>query len=879
MIIKLKKRSGKFILGVLFVLVLPLLAISKHEVILAKEDAIQYVMTMNLGFSHRMNLVDSGDGSFALASKEAGLAYRKLILPSIVKSIPKIIKYKVFGKVFDRMDIDIKYIDFREIMRDRDRALKSTILTDPTVVNAKIKFRGRGYKAKLRLKGDLVDHWASKYRMSFRVRLKGGGTILGNKKFSLHKPYARYHPYDYAFQSMVRGVGNLSPVHNLVHLYVNGTDWGIMDMEEHMSKEFLERLKRKESAVVRFGNEKLWSYTRAHQDPYSRNQDPYSMYRISDPTLFVRLYGSGKNLKNNHYRKMYSYISKHNITNAAHLYDIDSFTRAYLLATAWADWHALLETNSRYYFNPYTLKLEPITTDQLEYLDLKDVKNLISPDLPRQYLSVMSTSSYANNLSDNLNSVSKVVSDTQRYLDDANLFFPVDKKKNGEIVVANFNRMISEQNLYLTPQLEDTAEDDKAQIILPTYKQASGFGEHLHIRHYTDGRLELYNLLPDKVAVKDILFEGESLIEDEFTVPGYLLTSSPVVFTTQLLGIQDEKITVKTEYQGFNRHIKNKITLISDEIENPLLLDTVQGTDFLKRLKNENYELKQGKWVVNEPIVVNGDLYIPPGVNIKFSKNAYLIVKGALTAVGGINEPIVLESSLDSWKGIYVIKANKRSRLNNVIIKNIAALEDGLLKLTGGITFYKSDVDLENVKIEGAVAEDAINIVESIFTMNSVEIINTASDGLDSDFSQGTVSQSIFSNVGGDAMDFSGSNIEIDKVEIVNVKDKAVSGGEGSTINIKNSTFNGIGVGIASKDGSNMFVANTNISDYSLHAVMSYIKKDFYSVPSVELVDCKIDQGEPFVRQIGSNMIVDGIEIPETKVNVKKLYQSEAMKK
>ena len=171
--------------------------------------------------------------------------------------------------------------------------------------------------------------------MSFRVRLKGGGTILGNKKFSLHKPYARCHPYDYVFQSMVRGVGNLSPVHNFVHLYVNGTDWGIMDMEEHMSKEFLERLKRKESAVVRFGNEKLWSYTRTHQDPYSRNQDPYSMYRISDPTLFVHLYGSGKNLKNNHYRKMYSYISKHNINNAAHLYDIDSFTKAYLLATAW----------------------------------------------------------------------------------------------------------------------------------------------------------------------------------------------------------------------------------------------------------------------------------------------------------------------------------------------------------------------------------------------------------------------------------------------------------------------------------------------------------------------------------------------------------------
>ena len=129
---------------------------------------------MNLGFSHRMNLVDSGDGSFGLASKEAGLAYRKLILPSIVKSIPKIIKYKVFGKVFDRMDIDIKYIDFRKIMRDRDIAIKSTILTDPTVVNAKIKFRGRRYRAKLRLKGDMVDHWAQQIQNEFSSAIKGG---------------------------------------------------------------------------------------------------------------------------------------------------------------------------------------------------------------------------------------------------------------------------------------------------------------------------------------------------------------------------------------------------------------------------------------------------------------------------------------------------------------------------------------------------------------------------------------------------------------------------------------------------------------------------------------------------------------------------------
>jgi hypothetical protein len=379
-------------------------------------------MTMDLGFSHRMNLVDEGNGLFPLSSEEGSKAFRKWILPSLVNSIPKIIHYKMTGEDFERLDIDIKYADYQKIIMDRNKALKENLLSDRTVVNAKLKFRGRKFKAKLRLKGDMADHWFSKYRMSFRVRVKGKNTILGYKKFSVQKPGSRYYPYDYVFQSMMREAGNLSSVHSFAHLHVNGTDWGIMDIEEHMSKEFLEKLKRKESAIIRFSNEKSWAYNYTHQEPYIK-------YRISDPSLYVHLYGSRKYLKNDQYRKMYSYILKHSINYDSYLYDVDSFTKSYILATAWADWHTLLDYNSKYYLNPYTLKLEPITTDQLEYFVLKDLKSVGHPTLPRQYLSVMSTRSYANNLSENLRSVNNVVSDMQRYLDDAGLFFPVDRKK------------------------------------------------------------------------------------------------------------------------------------------------------------------------------------------------------------------------------------------------------------------------------------------------------------------------------------------------------------------------------------------------------------------------------------------------------------------
>lgn len=871
MIIKLKKINAKPLLCILLILFLSLFTINEQQLRTAKQDVIQYLLAMNLGFSYQMNLVDKGDGLFQLASEAGGIAYRKSILPSIFGSIPKIINYKISGDNFERIDIDIKYLDYQKLMVDRDRAIETGLMSDHTVIEGEIKFKALTYKTELRLKGDRDDHWRSKYRMSLRVKIKGKRTLLGYKKFSLMKPGSRYHPYDYTFQSMMRGVGNLSSVQKFVHLYVNGADWGIMAMEEHISKEFLEKLKRKESVVVRFSNERSWKYTDSSQSPYSK-------YRISDPSLNVHLYGGKKHLQNDQYRKMYSYILKHSINYAPYLYDTDSFTKSYILATAWANWHTLLDYNSKYYLNPYTLTLEPITTDQLEYLVLDGIKSISHPNLPRQYASIMSTQSYINGLSDNLYAVSNVVSKTKQYLNDANQFFPVDRKKNGEVVLKNMSKIISEKNKYLIFPEKIPSEGTKAEI-LPTINQASEFEEHLHIRHYTDGRLEFYNLLPDDVTVIDILFDDRSLFADKFTVPSYLSSSSPITLRTTYVGIQDNRITIKTEYKGFIRQVKSQITLFSNDIENPLLLNTSPNTLFLKKLKNGSYEFLRGNWVINEPLIINGDLHIPPGVNMQFSQNAYLIIKGALTAVGDKNAPIVFQSLLKSWKGIYVLKASKRSHLSNVIIRNIEALEDGLLKLSGGVTFYRSDVDLKNITVENVKAEDAINLVESAFTMNFVKITHTASDGLDSDYSQGTIFNSTFSDIGGDALDFSGSSVEVNKIKITNVKDKAISGGEKSNISIKNSTFSGIGVGIASKDGSKVSADNTTISNYRLHAAMSYMKKDFYLAPILEIVDCNIDPGNPYARQTGTTMIVNNSEIPEVELNVKKLYQSEVMKK
>jgi hypothetical protein len=207
------------------------------------------------------------------------------------------------------------------------------------------------------------------------------------------------------------------------------------------------------------------------------------------------------------------------------------------------------------------------------------------------------------------------------------------------------------------------------------------------------------------------------------------------------------------------------------------------------------------------------------------------------------------------------LSADNKSHLKNVNIIDVSALEDELLKLTGGITFYKSDVDLEDVMVSSVKAEDAINIVDSLFSLNSVFIKSTVSDGLDSDFSEGNVLYSEFINIGGDALDFSGSNVFIKQTKAINVKDKAVSAGEGSILIIENSNDSDIGVGIASKDGSQVSVFNTLFKDVTLSPAMTFIKKSFYEAPKLVLQSCDIDVDSDLIAQTGTSIFVDGVQI------------------
>ena len=140
------------------------------------------------------------------------------------------------------------------------------------------------------------------------------------------------------------------------------------------------------------------------------------------------IYQKKKYLQDPIYRLWFSYIANERLKkNNFEIYDLDSFSKAYSLALIWGYWHPLFERNSRYYFDPYLLKLKPIIYDQLKILNLDSRKSKdILPPPPYQFL--INHLPFKEKVNKNFPLVKKTSYSAQKYINYFQSFFPADNK-------------------------------------------------------------------------------------------------------------------------------------------------------------------------------------------------------------------------------------------------------------------------------------------------------------------------------------------------------------------------------------------------------------------------------------------------------------------
>ena len=128
-----------------------------------------------------------------------------------------------------------------------------------------------------------------------------------------------------------------------------------MNIEESISATFLEKLSLREAALIEFGGQKKSIIQRQ----LAANSIPmYQPYRLDDYKLFY----NNRTTESPAIRKQLAYIFINRLESNIELYDTDKYSRAYALSKLWNDGHSLRHGNSYHYFNPFTLRLEPILT-------------------------------------------------------------------------------------------------------------------------------------------------------------------------------------------------------------------------------------------------------------------------------------------------------------------------------------------------------------------------------------------------------------------------------------------------------------------------------------------------------------------------------------
>ena len=188
-IYKKNKKSFKLIIlmVVLFVIIIP-----KNE---------KYYRSLRFNFYDKLSSYDTGFSSFPRLvgnniEEVDGMSFFLNLENQLklFKKLPNIIHNLLFGindrPKIARVDLNIKFKDYQKILEDRFKSIEYYVRSDFREVNSELLFNDERFKAKVRLKGDLSQHWRSIHRMSFRVKIKGDNSLLGFKEFSIHKPIA-----------------------------------------------------------------------------------------------------------------------------------------------------------------------------------------------------------------------------------------------------------------------------------------------------------------------------------------------------------------------------------------------------------------------------------------------------------------------------------------------------------------------------------------------------------------------------------------------------------------------------------------------------------------------------------------------------------------
>lgn len=783
----------------------------------------------------------------------------------------------------ERISIDIAFEDYRRLAYKRELALTDGILltTEDDYVPATIRYKNHVIDVSLRLKSDLADQLEGE-KWPFRIRVTGDNTLFGMKKFSIHKPAARNFLNEWVFHQALKREGIVSLRYDFIEVSINGDNKGIYALEEHFEKRLIEDNKYREGPILKLNADLLWADSAtSHGQDLTKPVGIQSMYSadvdvfrkdstIEDPVLFEQ-YILGMSLLESF---------RNGSLQTHQVFDVDKLAKFMALTDVLGAHHGLAWNNLRFYYNPVTSLLEPIGFDaepgKLVFNSIQAFQKRIGP-VGDEYVFPHDNNSVADIMFHDPVFYRRYIEMLERfsrtsYLD--GLFAALEEglRRNINILYKDNPVDVFTKNVFYSNQV-------MINEALNPYKG-------LHAYFYRDTEtggiiLQLGNIQAIPIEIINVTYRDTEVLEPVQNT--YILQakrlSKPVRYEKiEFLLPQDFKWTADyLPNLKINYKLLGASTLSSEDIFPwPYISEDILADDFIRQPPNvENFDflvvddpgerilVKTGHWEVTESIIIppGYTVVIRQGTELDLRNGARILSYSPLEFQGADGNPVVITSSDSSGEGITVLNAGKWSTLENVIFENLSAPSQGGWQLTGAVTFYESPVEINNCRFTGNIAgDDMLNIIRSDFSITGSLFERILFDALDIDFSDGKISRTAFIGSGNDAVDISGSVVDIAGITVRGAGDKGVSIGENSQVTMEDVKLENCYLAIASKDMSRVSVTDATITDCEIGLAV-YQKKPEFGPSAMEISSYTMtDVANPYYREENSTLkdLLDG---------------------
>jgi hypothetical protein len=790
---------------------------------------------------------------------------------------------------FETVNIFVKNKAFEKIRAKRDEAIKNGILitSEDDIINAEISINnGTKLASEFRLKGDLPDHLLTQNKWSYRFIMKGEETFNGLRKFSIQHPKVRNYMWEWLFHKVIKDSEIIGLRYDYTNVEMNlsfgkdsvqKTSLGIMAIEESFDKILIENNKKREGLILAFDESLLWKDRKKQistdLSPSSRSSRLHSLKVapikvfnqnkvLSDPKL-AKQFGIAKDLLEGLRSQKYK-ISE--------VFDIEKLTMFTALSNLFGGHHGLIWHNLRIYYNPITNKLEPIAFDTNSGTKITSIQDYpmfkgdeLYDKLLLEKLKLVSSTDFINTFA-------------QKYYDDLNT---LQVNLNSEFNI-ELDLSILEYNSNFIKKHINPSDILTANLIKLDDKTIS-----LEIQNLSKYPVEIISLVSEKgrklntkISTKIIEGLGKQLISFNLNKSfnnafvskknkkggfRYPKDVDKLKLKYSIAGLDYQKESNIIPY-GTNQDLDKSVINYKE-----MFRSNFKDFAFVNFNKQSNtVYFKSGKYTLDKTINIPAGLNIivEEGFELNFKNRASLISYSAIFGNGKKDNPIKFFSSDGSGGGVFVTDAAKPSKLDFCIFSNLSNPVINIWELSGAVNFHESNVEILNSIFENNNSEDGLNIIRSKFSMGSTIFKNTFSDAFDGDFVTGEIYDSKFFNCGNDGIDVSGSQINLRNVVIEQPSDKAISGGEASTITGKGVIILGGEIGVVSKDSSKIELSDVVISDTRL-GLSSFQKKSEYGIGIIEISNLKLVNNElDYLVENGSQLSIDNIPVKTVSNNV-----------